>query len=292
MSTFKKYGEWHDLGHDHKFLLVESSYAEKVVGGVLKHNMRGTDQPCEPGLVAWEQPGGAVRPLFRVVSPREGKLTLEPHIICEVCGDKGWIRNGEWVPKVDVSEGAEPVDPIPSVPLEGEGEMFTAQVRRDLGDIVPEEEENADRKLYALDGTGDVVPEWVEEEDEPVGDQEKIDTLLQEGKESELLSVDESAKAIRNMGRKDLAGTIEEIVSLGEADEHVNHPAHYGGDTTYEAIKVIEAWELGFCLGNTVKYIARAGRKPGISDNGLRDLRKARWYLDREISKMEGKFDE
>ena len=33
--------------------------------------------------------------------------------------------------------------------------------------------------------------------------------------------------------------------------ETVNHPQHYGGDTVYEAIKVIEAWGLDFCLGNT-----------------------------------------
>jgi hypothetical protein len=65
--------------------------------------------------------------------------------------------------------------------------------------------------------------------------------------------------------------------------ENINHPAHYGGDTTYEAIKVIEAWNLGFCLGNTLKYIRRVGSKPGV--NFLGDLRKARWYLDREISK-------
>jgi hypothetical protein len=46
--------------------------------------------------------------------------------------------------------------------------------------------------------------------------------------------------------------------------EAVNHPAHYGGaDNPYEAIKVIEAWSLGFCLGNTVKYISRAGKKVG-----------------------------
>jgi hypothetical protein len=64
----------------------------------------------------------------------------------------------------------------------------------------------------------------------------------------------------------------------------VNHPAHYGGaDNPYEAIKVIEAWELGFCLGNTVKYISRAGKK----DDVLQDLKKARWYLDREISNRE-----
>ena len=61
--------------------------------------------------------------------------------------------------------------------------------------------------------------------------------------------------------------------------EAVNHPQHYGGaDNPYEAIKVIEAWALGFCLGNTVKYIARAGKK----DATIQDLKKALWYLDRE----------
>jgi hypothetical protein len=65
--------------------------------------------------------------------------------------------------------------------------------------------------------------------------------------------------------------------------EAVNHPPHYGGaDNAYEAIKVIEAWELGFCLGNTVKYISRAGKK---SDSRLQDLRKAAWYLNREIER-------
>lgn len=63
----------------------------------------------------------------------------------------------------------------------------------------------------------------------------------------------------------------------------VNHPAHYGGDgNPYETIKVIEAWGLGFNLGNTVKYISRAGKK----DDVVQDLEKARWYLDREISKL------
>lgn len=66
--------------------------------------------------------------------------------------------------------------------------------------------------------------------------------------------------------------------------ERVNHPLHYGGaNNPYEAIKVIEAWELGFCLGNTLKYIARADKKGSRID----DLKKARWYLDREISKHE-----
>lgn len=64
----------------------------------------------------------------------------------------------------------------------------------------------------------------------------------------------------------------------------VNHPSHYGGeDNPYEAIKVIEAWGLGFNLGNTVKYISRAEHK----QTPIIDLQKARWYLDREIAKRE-----
>lgn len=66
-------------------------------------------------------------------------------------------------------------------------------------------------------------------------------------------------------------------------NEGIDHPVHYGGDTVYEAIKVIEAWGLGFCLGNALKYICRAGRKGSELD----DLRKARWYIDREIAKKE-----
>jgi hypothetical protein len=62
--------------------------------------------------------------------------------------------------------------------------------------------------------------------------------------------------------------------------EQVNHPQHYGGeDNPYEAIKVIEAWGLGFCLGNAVKYLSRAGKKD--ADKTLEDLKKAFWYLQR-----------
>lgn len=66
--------------------------------------------------------------------------------------------------------------------------------------------------------------------------------------------------------------------------EMVNHPNHYGGKhNPYEAIKIIEAWELDFHLGNVVKYISRAGKK----DDELQELKKARWYLDRKIQNLE-----
>lgn len=71
---------------------------------------------------------------------------------------------------------------------------------------------------------------------------------------------------------------------MAATQEAVNHPAHYGGgENPYEAIKVIEAWGLGFCLGNVVKYISRAGKKGAL----LEDLRKAHWYLGREIANLE-----
>ena len=68
-----------------------------------------------------------------------------------------------------------------------------------------------------------------------------------------------------------------------ERREAVDHPDYYkrGG---IEAIDAIEAWGLGFNLGNVVKYIARAGRK---TKDGLQDLQKAAWYLDREIKRRE-----
>ena len=71
---------------------------------------------------------------------------------------------------------------------------------------------------------------------------------------------------------------------MSDKPEVVDHPAHYGGAANvYEAIKVIEAWGLGFCLGNAVTYIARAGKKGAA----LEDLKKAAWYLNRHIEAME-----
>lgn len=62
----------------------------------------------------------------------------------------------------------------------------------------------------------------------------------------------------------------------------VNHPSHYTSHPSgIECIDVVE--HMNFNRGNAVKYIWRAGQK---SDE-LEDLRKARWYLDREINRME-----
>lgn len=79
---------------------------------------------------------------------------------------------------------------------------------------------------------------------------------------SEADNVDKSAAALASRASK----------------EEVNHPAHYGGDTTYEVIKVLENWLttdefVGFLKGNVIKYQARARAK-----GGAKDYEKAAWY--------------
>ena len=69
--------------------------------------------------------------------------------------------------------------------------------------------------------------------------------------------------------------------------DDVNHPSHYASESGLEAIEVIEAFFHGNAfLANTFKYIARAGKKGGEAKR-LEDLRKARWYLEREIKREE-----
>ena len=67
-----------------------------------------------------------------------------------------------------------------------------------------------------------------------------------------------------------------------EVKDNVNHPAHYkmGG---IETIDFVEAKSLNYNLGNVVKYITRADYK----GNKIEDLKKAQWYLNREVSNLE-----
>ena len=79
-------------------------------------------------------------------------------------------------------------------------------------------------------------------------------------------------------------------VSFNKPADYVNHPPHYQSSSGLETIDVIEAFTedlTGFeatHTGNVLKYICRWKSK-----NGLEDLKKARWYLDRLIAKLEKK---
>lgn len=77
----------------------------------------------------------------------------------------------------------------------------------------------------------------------------------------------------------------EPLKAKSEEDK-INHPLYYGGDTTYETIKVLKAWMTveeyhGFMLGNTIKYLSRWGKKGGVED-----LKKAKWYLDKLLEEL------
>ena len=67
-----------------------------------------------------------------------------------------------------------------------------------------------------------------------------------------------------------------------EIEDNISHPSHYT-DGKIEVIDFIEDKKLGFHLGNVVKYVARAGKKN--PDKYYEDLKKASWYLNREIEK-------
>ena len=73
-----------------------------------------------------------------------------------------------------------------------------------------------------------------------------------------------------------------EPFKIEEDKKVINHPQRYGGDTTYECIKVLKAWltheeYLGFLKGTAIKYICRLGKK----DEAVQEIEKSEWYLNK-----------
>lgn len=85
---------------------------------------------------------------------------------------------------------------------------------------------------------------------------------------------------IRNVKNKKPSKIITAVKEMKQALDIVNKPPHYttGG---VETLDFIEAKDLNYRLGNVVKYVARAGKK---HTDPIEDLKKARFYLDREIT--------
>jgi hypothetical protein len=81
---------------------------------------------------------------------------------------------------------------------------------------------------------------------------------------------------------EDLKKAVEIIEKT--VNDPVNRPSHYT-DGKIEVIEFIEDKKLGFCLGNAIKYIARAGKKN--PDKTIEDINKAIWYLNRYIKELE-----
>lgn len=101
------------------------------------------------------------------------------------------------------------------------------------------------------------------------------------------LAANENLKRLQKVSNKS-GLTIEKVIAdkspnrIDYLCDDINHPSHYTqGDI--EVIDYIEDKKLGYRLGNVVKYVSRAGHK----DDAIKDLKKARWYLNREIAKRE-----
>lgn len=90
----------------------------------------------------------------------------------------------------------------------------------------------------------------------------------------------------KNMKDEIIKQTEKELIEY----DAVNHPAYYT-DSKIEVIDYIEDKKLGFCLGNAVKYISRAGKKKdsgkSVSDKEIEDLKKAIWYINRRIYELQ-----
>lgn len=78
--------------------------------------------------------------------------------------------------------------------------------------------------------------------------------------------------------------SVDECNAYECQEDPINNPPHYTKGEI-QPLDVIDDWKLGFYLGNCVKYIARAPHK----GKELEDLKKARFYLDGYIKKLEGK---
>lgn len=119
---------------------------------------------------------------------------------------------------------------------------------------------------------------------------EALEQAKRDRHDRELLLRDKIAKIQESIKEDERIRELKDKIEENHrrlAENTIKHPSYYGGRSDpYEAIKVIEAWGLNFNLGQVLKYIKRAGSKAGNSR--VDDLRKAAWYLDREIQRDDG----
>ena len=97
--------------------------------------------------------------------------------------------------------------------------------------------------------------------------------------ESDLKTVEIKEKANT---KETLQETLDEVKEPVEND-NINHPSHYT-DGNIEVMDFIEDKQLNFARGNVIKYVSRAGKKDPNKE--LEDLKKAMWYLNREIERL------
>ena len=96
--------------------------------------------------------------------------------------------------------------------------------------------------------------------------------------------IDDNREEIIDRNYNIIFGDKKTSDKTSDKTEAVNSPAHYN-DGKIEVIDYIEDKKLGFCLGNVIKYVSRAGKKD--PEKEIEDLNKAKWYLERRIKELE-----
>lgn len=134
--------------------------------------------------------------------------------------------------------------------------------------------------FWFYDDTGDYIPCKLE-------DFHVFFKLKEEKEELKPHSFCETPEEKCTLGYCDENGCMNRKRFLVESEiESVNHPNHYGGKgNPLEVINIIEYYGLNFNLGNVIKYCLRAGKKDEI----IQELKKAQWYINREIERLENK---
>ena len=95
-------------------------------------------------------------------------------------------------------------------------------------------------------------------------------------------NLNSSCQALTPSENVERANKYLNIINKTIPTDNVNNPSHYNVGTI-EVITVIEDWKLNFNLGNAIKYIGRCEHK----NNKKEDIKKAIWYLERELKNNE-----
>lgn len=141
-------------------------------------------------------------------------------------------------------------------------------------------EEHADRtKPAKYNGEVEFVRAWVLENTKP-SNHHKYVVYMDET--MTYMSIPQFLELTKTRAKPTKIQHLQNSIDFAELAETVNHPSHYNTGKI-EVIDAIEDWGLGFNDGNVVKYVARAKHK----NNQIEDLKKAAWYLNREIERLQ-----
>lgn len=148
----------------------------------------------------------------------------------------------------------------------------------EIDDLCETESKEKEQEVYCD------TPEFLSEEevrilnvlfDELIGD----DSLVYETYARDAMAFSDSAR----IAQKAFSELENKKTKPADGQSAVEHPKHYNFGKI-EVIDAIEDWDLGFSLGNAVKYIARAGKKS--KEKEVEDLEKAVWYIQRYINNL------